>query len=221
MKTTQPEPTTAAELEAALSGYIGTEHYFISPTFGIRGLRYTDGIRAMAELAGAYWLLDTIHAAAMDNPQFKSGFWAVRMESQDNKGRLLITFDFQDDGTPIDATDFVYTMQQQLDPLFQNMRASTYYNNIQVKNARNYVYQGQADFFDNSGLGYTYDDLALVDGVYTLGGAECYIALESPLDWLGGNSLWAEGHGGAGESGGRPESRKSAGKGQKKGNRRK
>ena len=94
-----------------------------------------------------------------------------------------------DDGTPIDATDFVYTMQQQLDPLFQNMRASTYYNNIQVKNARNYVYQGQADFFDNSGLGYTYDDLALVDGVYTLGGAECYIALESPLDWLGGNSL--------------------------------
>ena len=94
-----------------------------------------------------------------------------------------------DDGTPIDATDFVYTMQQQLDPLFQNMRASTYYTNIQVKNARNYVYQGQADFFDNSGLGYTFDDLALVDGVYTLGGAECYIALESPLDWLGGNSL--------------------------------
>lgn len=96
-----------------------------------------------------------------------------------------------DDGTPIDATDFVYTMQQQLDPLFQNMRASTYYNNIQVKNARNYVYQGQADFFDNSGLGYTYDDLALVDGVYTLGGAECYIALKSPLDWLKGNSLTA------------------------------
>lgn len=96
-----------------------------------------------------------------------------------------------DDGTPIDATDFVYTMQQQLDPLFQNMRASTYYNNIPVKNARNYVYQGQADFFDNSGLGYTYDDLALVDGVYTLGGAECYIALKSPLDWLSGNSLTA------------------------------
>lgn len=96
-----------------------------------------------------------------------------------------------DDGTPIDATDFVYTMQQQLDPLFQNMRASTYYNNIQLKNARNYVYQGQADFFDNSGLGYTYDDLALVDGVYTLGGAECYIALKSPLDWLSGNSLTA------------------------------
>lgn len=102
MKTTQPEPTTAAELEAALSGFIGSEHHFISPTFGTRGLRYTDGIRAMAELAGAYWLLDEIHITAIENPQFKSGFWAVRMESQDNKGRLLITFDFQDDGTPID-----------------------------------------------------------------------------------------------------------------------
>ena len=45
-----------------------------------------------------------------------------------------------DDGTPIDATDFVYTMQQQLDPTFKNMRASTYYNNIQIKNARNYVF---------------------------------------------------------------------------------
>lgn len=74
MKTTQPEPTTAAELEAALIGYIGSEHHFISPTFGTRGLRYTDGIRAMAELAGAYWLLDEIHIAAIENPQFKSGF---------------------------------------------------------------------------------------------------------------------------------------------------
>lgn len=103
MKTSKPEPTTAAELEAALSGYIGTEHYYTSPTFGTLGLRYTDGIRAMAELAGAYWLLDTIHAAAMDNPQFKSGLWTVRMESENDKGRLLIAFDFRDDGTPIDA----------------------------------------------------------------------------------------------------------------------
>lgn len=103
MNTTKPEPTTAAELEAALSGYIGTEHYYTSPTFGARGLRYTDGIRAMAELAGAYWLLDTIHAAAMEHPQFKASLWTVRMESENDKGRLLIAFDFRDDGTPIDS----------------------------------------------------------------------------------------------------------------------
>ena len=45
-----------------------------------------------------------------------------------------------DDGTPIDASDFVYSMQQQLDPLFKNMRASTYYNNIMIKGAKKYVY---------------------------------------------------------------------------------
>ena len=57
---------------------------------------------------------------------------------------------------------------------------------------------------------------APVSGIYI-----CQYDRQFSGTWLGGNSLWAEGHGGAGESGGRPESRKSAGKGQKKGNRRK
>ena len=48
-----------------------------------------------------------------------------------------------DDGTPIVAGDFVYTMKQQLDPLFKNYRADSYYNSAQViKNAKNYVFQG-------------------------------------------------------------------------------
>lgn len=98
-KTTDPQ--TSAELEAALRDYIGTEHYYTSPTFGVRGFRYTDGVRKMAELAGAFWLLCEIHAAAADNPQFKAGFWTVHMESRNTKGKLRISFDFRDDGTPI------------------------------------------------------------------------------------------------------------------------
>ncbi len=47
-----------------------------------------------------------------------------------------------DDGTPIDANDFVYSMQEQLNPLFMNYRASTYYNSIFVKNAKTYLYNG-------------------------------------------------------------------------------
>lgn len=35
-----------------------------------------------------------------------------------------------DDGTPINAKDFVYSMQQQLDPDFLNMRANTYYSTL-------------------------------------------------------------------------------------------
>lgn len=152
-------------------------------------------INADAIVSGGFTVNYSAATALEDVTSTVDAKWGYTDEQKATGGyawKITLREDLKwDDGTPIDATDFVYTMQQQLDPLFQNMRASTYYNNIQVKNARNYVYQGQADFFDNSGLGYTFDDLALVDGVYTLGGAECYIALKSPLDWLGGNSLTA------------------------------
>lgn len=51
------------------------------------------------------------------------------------------------DGTAIDATDFVYSMQQQLDPKFGFRRASSYYSAISVKGAKNYVYQGQVGWY--------------------------------------------------------------------------
>ena len=48
------------------------------------------------------------------------------------------------DGTPIVAGDFVYTMEQQLDPLFKNYRADSFYTGATViKNAKNYVFQGE------------------------------------------------------------------------------
>lgn len=77
-----------------------------------------------------------------------------------------------DDGTPINAHDFVYTMKAQLDPKFQNMRASTFYNNIQIKNARNYVYQGQSGWFPADGP-YTVFEEALYDRiVFSLASSE-------------------------------------------------
>ena len=48
-----------------------------------------------------------------------------------------------DDGTPIDANDFVYSMQEQLNPLFQNYRADSYYNSgTVIHNAKAYVKNG-------------------------------------------------------------------------------
>ena len=48
-----------------------------------------------------------------------------------------------DDGTPIDASDFVYTMQEQLNPKFQNYRADSFYLGATIiHNAQNYVKQG-------------------------------------------------------------------------------
>lgn len=50
-----------------------------------------------------------------------------------------------ENGDPITAADFVYTMQEQLSPLFLNYRADSYYNSAQsLVGAKSYAKQGQA-----------------------------------------------------------------------------
>ncbi len=96
-----------------------------------------------------------------------------------------------DDGTPIKAADFVYTMSQQLSPNYLFDTAANYYaGNYIIHNAQNYVKQGQSGWFDNGVTGFGFDELVLgSDGKYTLGGGECYIALKAALDWCSGYSL--------------------------------
>lgn len=96
-----------------------------------------------------------------------------------------------DDGTPIKAADFVYTMSQQLSPNYLFDTASNYYSgNYVIHNAQNYVKQGQKGWFDNGNMNLAYSDLALgADGKYTLKGNECTIALKKPLVWLRGDTL--------------------------------
>ncbi len=49
-----------------------------------------------------------------------------------------------ENGDPIKAEDFVYTMKEQLNPLFQNYRADSYYNSAQsLVGAKAYAKQGQ------------------------------------------------------------------------------
>lgn len=49
-----------------------------------------------------------------------------------------------DDGTPIKAEDFVWSMKQQLDPLFRNYRADSFYTGaLIIVNAEKYAKQGQ------------------------------------------------------------------------------
>ena len=98
------------------------------------------------------------------------------------------------DGTPIVAGDFVYTMQQQLDPLFKNYRADSFYSGATViKNARNYVFQGDTvDVVDNNEVYYvnSVEDLTKgEDGVYNYNGNEIKFAVGAPCDWCSGDSL--------------------------------
>lgn len=95
-----------------------------------------------------------------------------------------------DDGTPIKAQDFVYTMKQQLSPEYKFARADSYYANaVKIHNAKNYVYQGSVGFFDNAKQ-FTREDLVKQeDGSYLIGGTECKFVLKDALSWLGGSDL--------------------------------
>ncbi len=97
-------------------------------------------------------------------------------------------------GDPIKAEDFVYTMKEQLNPLFQNYRADSFYVGATIiTNAQGYVKQGQSlETVDNGVSGiYTMADLVKgADGVYTQpDGVAVYFALTEALDWCGGNSV--------------------------------
>ncbi len=99
-----------------------------------------------------------------------------------------------DDGTPIVADDFVYTMQEQLNPDFKHYRADSFYNGATViKNARNYVFQGDTvALVDNNDVYYinSVEDLTKdANGVYNYNGNEIAFAVAAPSSWCGGDSL--------------------------------
>lgn len=54
---TKTDKLTAPEIASRLSQFIGTENYYRHWT---GALVYTDGVKAMAEMCGAYWLIDSI-----------------------------------------------------------------------------------------------------------------------------------------------------------------
>ena len=53
-----------------------------------------------------------------------------------------------DDGTPITAADFEYSMEAQLNPKFMNYRGNTYYDNLMIKNSYEYFVSG-APIYEN------------------------------------------------------------------------
>ena len=70
-----------------------------------------------------------------------------------------------DDGTPITAADFEYTMKEQLNPLFQNYRADSFYvGGTIIANAKGYAKQGQKGFF--SAVDVVGDTADSLEGLY-------------------------------------------------------
>ena len=85
------------------------------------------------------------------------------------------------DGTPITAADFVYSMQAQLDPAFMNFRANTYYDTLKIKNSRGYFFQNQEGTYESvASQGFATNEDAIAAGktlyvdIHSLWGAAGY-----------------------------------------------
>lgn len=98
-----------------------------------------------------------------------------------------------DDGTKITSDDFVYSMQQQLSPDFFFTRASTWYNQIDIKNAKNYLYHTTLTTYESlKSQGYKSNAEAIADGktlyinVWEAWGAEGYVDADGNAcpEWL-------------------------------------
>lgn len=131
-----------------------------------------------------------------DSVDAKWGYTKEQKESGGYAYKITLREDLKwDDGTAIDAEDFVYSMKQQLDPDFMHMRASTYYNNIVIKNARNYFYNGtygygnmiSTDFGDDEYYAVA-DMTKTAAGTFQVKGKDVVFNYKSGGNW-GSNSL--------------------------------
>ncbi len=120
--------------------------------------------------------------------------WNLPADGKGYAWKITLRDDLKwENGDPIKAEDFVYTMSEQLNPLFQNYRADSFYvGSTIIANAASYVKQGQSVVEDNSATGkYVVADLVKgEDGVYTQpDGGKISFALTTALDWCGGHTV--------------------------------
>lgn len=134
-----------------------------------KGGKYnSDGtINADAIVDGA---VDTVYSAATkledvtSTVDAKWGYTADQKEAGGYAYKFTLREDLKwDDGTPIDATDFVYTMKEQLNPDFMNYRYSSYTDQIPILNAENYVFQGTYSYLNMISANYGDDEYVDID----------------------------------------------------------
>ena len=94
-----------------------------------------------------------------------------------------------EDGTPINADSYIYSMKALLDPAMKNYRANLYYTGESaVAGGDDYFYAGSTAYVEDA----TPLDAQVVaeDGSYTAAnGDKLYFALTTALSWLSGETL--------------------------------
>ena len=79
----------------------------------------------------------------------KWGYTDAQKEEGGYAWKITLRNDLKwNDGTPITAADFEYSMKEILNPDFMNYRANTYYDTLMIKNAKEYFYS-KAPLYEN------------------------------------------------------------------------
>lgn len=85
------QATQSAEIETALRQFTGTEHWYRHALY--RAFCYTDGVKYLAEAAGAYWLIDDILACQIEARIKKESFQFWTLTVSENHAAVLTCTD--------------------------------------------------------------------------------------------------------------------------------
>ncbi len=161
----------------------------------VEGKDAYEGYVIVPEMAAAM-PVDVTEAIKASHPQFNipadatKGYAYVIDLNKDAKWQ---------DGTPINADTYIYSMQQLLDSKLMNYRATDYYaGDLCIAGAENYAHSGTTVKKDNSadGATMTYQIADLVkgeDGTYsTPDGTKAYLGWKTAYAWMGGSNTLAD-----------------------------
>ncbi len=100
------ETLTAVEIQGRLSHFSGTEHHYLHWT---KALKYTDGIKEMAELCGAYWFIDVIASAQRLIRGVDYQVWRIVVNPEDKTALIDCWTDTPGESTLLYKQDLEFT----------------------------------------------------------------------------------------------------------------
>ena len=125
--------------DTQIMGYIGSSFFTYDYEFDANGNIVPGGF--VVKYSAATKLEDVTADYAEE--------WGLPAEGKGYAWKITLRQDLQwENGDAIKAADFVYTMKEQLNPLFQNYRADSFYVGATIiQGAKDYAKQGQSGLF--------------------------------------------------------------------------
>ena len=171
-------------------------NYIVSPFFEYdykfeNDIKYNEdgSINKDGIVSGAYTVNYSAATKLEDVTSTVDAKWGYTDEQKAEGGyawKITLRDDLKwDDGTPISAANFVYSMQAQLDPAFMNYHGNTYYDTLGIKNSRGYFFQNQEGTYESVlSQGFNTNEAAIAAGktlcvdIHSLWGASGYTSAD-------------------------------------------